>query len=166
MRRLSMSESMRYYVCAIHLFLIASVLSLSIVTLWVVPLYIVLSISIILISNPIDSKSRYNMTIWWGAIVGALSPAVVVAWGFRIRSNLGKQLEIDGLSFVLAAEVLFQCIAIGALVMLATGTVIDAVRSRKELTGLDSSGKSFRQKVRDGDIQSNVDRPIRRSVKR
>ena len=94
MRRLSMSESMRYYVCAIHLFLIASVLSLSIVTLWVVPLYIVLSISIILISNPIDSKSRYNMTIWWGAIVGALSPAVVVAWGFRIRSNLGKQLEI------------------------------------------------------------------------
>ncbi len=84
-----------------------------------------------------------------GAAYTALTPAIIVSWVFRMRTPPESELffEVFGLSVQIATSTLF---------------VIIGIKAKRNYENFNENRKkvSFRQKVRNGDIKKETNRPI------
>ena len=165
-RVINMSKDTRLTLYAIQLLFLAITLLFGLLSVFA---SLPIAIMIAWINKTIKGdriKSGRNMLVIQGAIVAALSPGIIIAWGFRIRARYGKFSLPDDLTSELVILQTLEVISLAMIAVIATVTIIRAATSKKEISKLEIRDRTFRQKVRDGDIQSNVDRPIRRSPKR
>lgn len=161
-------------ICVLLLFLNCIVLAVGILSVWAVIPYLVVTVLYILSIRKLDDFNSRNATAFFGLIVGALSPAILVSWAFRLRERYKCFDWPDDLTGTLILKQSVEFIAVGMIIFISTTVITNALRARKklnqmldvELNEMKNRGKSFRQKVRDGEITSNVDRPIIRSPKR
>ena len=90
------------------------------------------------------------LTLTLGLTVGMTTPGVIIAWAFSLREGyIFWELVVEAL---MLAGLVFTTVLLGVM----------AARAKNAFHKLGekiNSGKSFRQKVRDGDIVSEVPRP-------
>ena len=153
------------------IFLIQSILYASSLIFGMVSLVAVIPIFLVTawVNGTIKEASRVNgrsMLVFHGAIGVVLSPGILVAWGFRVRDRMSGASLFDSFSSGKIVVTFLEIIALGFIVVVTAITVLRAAQAKEKQALEKQKERPFRQKIRDGDIRREVDRPIRKSVKK
>ena len=146
--------------------LLASFLVLGMVSLFAVVPILIMTVWINKTVKRYGSYYGHYALVIFGAITAILSSGILVSWGFRAREKFSVVGSYSDVEPELLSTLMIEIFSLGLITVIATTFVLRAAQSKNKLAPKKASKKSFRQKIRDGDIQSKVDRPIRKSVKK